>query len=86
MAVSIAKIGQCAQKAIFSQKWQNLDTKMAKFGPKMAKTGFFSQNPKMSLPYAYNATTSCKKLEKSHERILRSSSHGRTHGRTHGQR
>ena len=37
--------------------------KMAKFGPKMPKTGFFCQNPKTSLPYPYNATTFCKKLE-----------------------
>ena len=35
----------------------------------------------MSLPYAYKATTSCKKLDKSQERILRSSSDGRTDGR-----
>ena len=59
--------------------------KMAKFGPKMpktTKTGFFCQNPKTSLPYPYNATTSCKKLEKSHEQILRSSSDERTDGRT----
>ena len=56
--------------------------KMAKFGPKMVKTGFFCQNPKTSLPYPYNATTLCKKLEKSHEQILRSSSDERTNERT----
>ena len=40
----------------------------------------------MSLPYAYNTTTSCKKLEKFHERILRSSSDARTDGRTNGRK
>ena len=46
------------------------------FWAKMAKTRFFRQNPKTSLPYTHEATTLCKKLEKSYERILRSSSNG----------
>ena len=43
-----------------------------RFWAKMTKTRFFRQNPKMSLPYTYEAATLCKKLEKSYERILRS--------------
>ena len=51
--------------------------------PKWRKQDFFSlKNPKMSLPYTYEAATLCKKLEKSYERILISSSEGRTDGRT----
>ena len=49
-----------------------------RFWAKMAKTIFFRQNPKMSLPYTYEAATLCNKLEKSYERILRSSSNART--------
>ena len=36
----------------------------------------------MSLPYVHKAATLCKKIEKSYERILRSSSNGRTDERT----
>ena len=36
----------------------------------------------MSLPYAYYAATLCKKPEQTYERILRSSSEGRTDERT----
>ena len=59
-------------------KRPNFDQKMAK----TAKTGFFNKNPKLSLPYPYNDATFCKKLEKNHERILRSRSDGRIVGRT----
>ena len=72
----VRKIGRndpcCAEMVIFGPffepKWQNRD--------------FFSKNPKMSLPYTYEAATLCKKLEKSYERILRSSLEERTHART----
>ena len=37
---------------------------------------------KILLPYAHKAANLCEKLENSYERILRSSSDGRTHGRT----
>ena len=60
-----------AKMAIFGQFWA-----------KMAKTRFFCQKAKMSLPYAYYAATLCKKTEQTYERILRSSSEGRTDGRT----
>ena len=36
----------------------------------------------MSLPYAYYASTLCKKLEQSYEPILISKMYARTHGRT----
>ena len=51
------------------------------FGPKMAKTAFFWENPKMSLPYPYDATL-CKKPEKTYERILGSKMYERTKERT----
>ena len=63
---------------VFGPKWSFLDCFLAK----MAKTRIFRQNPKMSLPYTHEAATLCKKLEKSYERILRSSSEERTDGRT----
>ena len=59
-------------------KWAIFDS----FCPKMAKTGFFWENPKMSLPYPYYAATLCKKLEQTYERILRSKMYGRTDTRT----
>ena len=46
---------------VFEPKWAIFDC----FCPKMAKTGFFWENPKMSLPYAYYAATLCKKPEQS---------------------
>ena len=55
------------------------------FWPKTAKTRFFRQNPKMSLPSHSEATTLCKKSENSYERILRSRSNERTDGHTDGR-
>ena len=63
---------------IFGSKWAIFDS----FGPKLAKTGFFWKNPKISLPYPYYATTLCKKPEQTYEWILRSKMYGRTYGRT----
>ena len=62
-----------------------------RFWAKMAKTGLFCENPKMTLLYAYYAATLCKKPEQTYERILRSKMYERanghtderTHGRTH---
>ena len=55
------------------------------FCPGMAKTEFFWENPKMSLPYAYYAATLCKKPEQTYERILRSKMYERKDERTDGQ-
>ena len=63
---------------VFGPKWAIFDS----FCPGMAKTGFFWEKVKMSLPYAYYAATLCKKQEQTYEQILRSSSEGRTNGRT----
>ena len=65
---------------IFGPKWPFLDP----FWPKTAKTRFFRQNLKMSLPSHSEATTLCKKSEQSYERIFRSRKHGRTHEHTDG--
>ena len=69
---------------VFGPKWAIFDS----FCPRMAKTGFFWEKAKMSLPYAYYAETLCKKPEQTYERILRSSfderTDGRTDERTHG--
>ena len=66
---------------VFGPKWAIFDS----FCPGMAKTGFFWEKAKMSLPYAYYAATLCKKPEQTYERILRSSSEERTDERTDGQ-
>ena len=66
--------GEIGRNGRFGTKWQFVD----RFGAKMAKTIFFRKNPKMSLPYTYEAATLYKKLEKFYQRILRSSSNGRT--------
>jgi len=42
-----------------------------RFWAKIAKTRFFGQKAKMSLPYAYYAATLCKKPGQTYERILR---------------
>ena len=60
-------------------------TKITIFGQFLVQNGeneILSQKPKMLLPYTHKAAILCKKLEKSYERILRSSSNGRTHTRT----
>ena len=63
---------------VFRPKWAIFDS----FGPKMAKTGFFWKNLKMSLPYPYYAATLCKKPEQTYARILRSKMYVRTNART----
>ena len=50
--------------------------------PKMGQTGFFGQNPKMSLPPHQEAPTLCQISENSYERILRSLRNACTHVRT----
>ena len=68
--------------AIFGPKWPIFDH----FWPKTAKTGFFRQNPKMSLPLHSEATTLCKKSEQSYERIFRSRTNERKNGRKRNHR
>ena len=56
----------------------------------MGRTGIFFKNPASSLSFPYWTTSSCKKSEKSNERIPRKAvTHGRTHagtdGRTHAR-
>ena len=63
---------------VFGPKWAIF----YRFCPGMAKMGFFCENPKMSLPYAYYAATLCKKPEQTYERILRSRNNERTDERT----
>ena len=63
---------------VFGPKWAIFYS----FCPGMAKTGFFWEKAKMSLPYAYYAATLCKKPEQTYERILRSRNNERTDGRT----
>ena len=41
---------------------------------------FFPKNPALSLFYVYGPLTSCKKLEKTNEPILRTLHHGQTDG------
>ena len=60
--------------SVFGPKWAIFDS----FAPKMAKTGFFWKNPKMSL----YAATLCKKPEQTYEWILRSRTDKQTDGRT----
>ena len=62
---------------VFGPKWAIFDS----FCPGMAKTRFFWEKAKMSLPYAYTATL-CKKPEQTYERILRSRTDGRSNERT----
>ena len=52
--------------------------------PRNGENEIFWKNPKMSLPYPYNAATLCKKLEQTYERILRSKMHERTDEHTDG--
>ena len=52
--------------SVFGPKWAIFDS----FCPGKAKTGFFGEKAKMSLPYAYYAATLCKKLEQNHKRII----------------
>jgi len=70
--------GENGQNGRFGPKWAIFDS----FCPGMAKTRFFWEKAKMSLPYPYYAATLCKKPEQTYERILRSSSEGRTNERT----
>ena len=63
---------------VFGPKWAIFDS----FCPRMAKTGFFCEKAKMSVPYAYYAATLCKKPEQTNERILRSRTDERTDERT----
>ena len=67
--------------SVFGPKWAIFDS----FCPGKAKTRFFWEKAKMSLPLAYYAATLCKKLEQTYERILRSKMYGRTHERTDGR-
>ena len=62
------------------RKWSNEHfwAKIVIFWAKMAKTRFFGQKAKMSLPYAYDAATLCKKPEQTYEWILRSRTNGQT--------
>ena len=73
--------GENGQKGRFGPKWAIFDS----FCPGMAKTRFFGGKAKMSLPYAYYATTLCKKPEQTHERIPRSRTDERTNERTNGR-
>ena len=66
---------------VFGPKWAIFDS----FCPGMAKTRFFLEKAKMSLPYAYYAATLCKKPEQTYERIPRSKMYGRTDKRTYEQ-
>ena len=66
---------------VFGPKWAIFDS----FCPGMAKTRFFWEKAKMSLPYAYYAATLCKKPEQTYEWILRSRHNGRTDERTNGR-
>ena len=59
----------------YVQIWRTLSkckflVKMAKIWPKMAKSGFFGQNPKITLPSGYEAGNLWGKSENSYERIL----------------
>ena len=45
--------GEMIKIAVFGPKWAIFDS----FCPGMAKTGFFWEKAKMSLPYAYYAAT-----------------------------
>ena len=68
--------------SVFGPIWAIFDS----FDPEMAKSGFFGEKAKMSLPKAYYASTLCKKLEQTYERILRSKMyrHEHTNGHTNG--
>ena len=57
-----------AKMSIFGLKRAFLDLNW----PKTGQTGFFGQNPKMSLPLHWKAPTLCQILENSYEQILRS--------------
>ena len=61
--------------SIFGPKWAIFDS----FCPGKAKTGYFWEKAKMSLPYA---ATLCKKPKQTYERFLRSKMYVRTHART----
>jgi len=52
------------------------------FDPNFRTIRIFVKNPALSLFIIYDPLTSCKKLEKVNERILRSERCGRTDGRT----
>ena len=75
----MTRFGENGQNGRVWPKWAIFDN----FCPKMAKTGFFCENPKMSLLYAYYDATLCKKPEQTYERILRSKMYVRTDGCTH---
>ena len=55
------------------------------FFPYFGKMRIFPKNRALSLFYVYGPLTSCKKSEKSNERILRKMCYARTHGRTDGR-
>ena len=55
------------------------------FGAIFEKMRIFPKNPALSLFYVYGPLTSCKKIEKTNESILRTLRHGQTDGRTDGQ-
>ena len=67
------EFGEIGQNGRFWAKMAIFDRLLGRNGENKNR-----KNPKMSLPYTHEAATLCKKLEKSYERILRSSSEGRT--------
>ena len=63
---------------VFGPKWANFNS----IGAKMGANKIFWEKAKMSLPYAYFASTLCKKPEQTYGRIQRSRTNGQTDGQT----